>query len=61
MVDVVDSDSYHLERHASEYAVANSDGFRDVLVLKRLERTLPPSLEIDVYGWGPFKQLVLRR
>lgn len=61
MVDVVDADSYHLERHASEYVHADSDGFRDVLVLKRLARTLPPSMEVDVYGWGPFKQLVLRR
>ena len=60
MVDVVDHDAYHLERHASEYVVVEGPP-RKILVLKKLARTLPPALDIDVHGWGPFKQLVLRR
>ena len=60
MVDIVDHDSYHLEKHATEYIV-HPGASREVHVLKKLARTLPDGLEIDAHGWGPFKQLVLRR
>ncbi len=60
MVDLVDSDTYYLESHRDEFAKEDG-GFRPVYVLNSVRGSIPDKFEIDAYGWGPFKSLVLRR
>ena len=60
MVDLVDSDTYYLESHRDEFT-REDGGFRPVYVLKSVQGSIPDKFELDAYGCGPFKSLVLRR
>lgn len=60
IIQLENPESYHFKRHASEYASVDVDGV-EVYVMKKLLKTLPESFRVDVYGWGPFKRLAIRR
>ncbi len=60
MIDLVDSDIYYLESHRGEF-IKEDGGYRPVYVLKSVRESIPDVFEIDAYGWGPFKSLVLHR
>ncbi len=60
MVDLVDSDTYYLESHRDEFTKEDG-GYRPVYILNSIRESIPDKFEIDAYGWGPFKSLVLRR
>ncbi|MHA1791926.1 MAG: hypothetical protein ACTSVI_04725 [Promethearchaeota archaeon] len=60
-MDLLRKDSYQLNRFAKEYESFPIVDEIKVHVLKTLIKSLPKELTIDVYGWGPFKQLVLKR
>lgn len=60
MVDLVDSDTHYLESHRDEFT-REDGGFRPVYVMKGVIGHIPSQFEIDAYGWGPFKSLVIRR
>nr|MDO8118846.1 hypothetical protein [Candidatus Sigynarchaeota archaeon] len=60
MVDLVDSDTYYLESHRDEFT-REDGGFRPVYIMKSVLGRIPDKFDLDAYGWGPFKSLVLRR
>lgn len=61
LVELTNKDAYHLEKHAGEYLEIDTGSGVPVFLLRRLAPTMPDEFRVDVYGWGPFKQLVLRR
>nr|MDO8115478.1 hypothetical protein [Candidatus Sigynarchaeota archaeon] len=56
----MESDTYYLQNHENEFE-KHDDGFRPVFVMNSVASNLPEKIEIDAYGWGPFKSLVIRR
>ncbi|MHA1684111.1 MAG: hypothetical protein ACTSUE_24440 [Promethearchaeota archaeon] len=57
----MNSGAYHLQKHAGQYDIIGFEGERKIYVLKKISPTLPDEFRVDVYGWGPFKRLSLRR